>query len=219
MKYEILDLKGKKKEETTLKPEIFGVTPHLEVLKQYLRVYTSNQRQGTASTKTRGEVSGSGKKPWAQKGTGRARVGDKRNPIWTKGGISHGPKPKSWNLDFMKNQMPLVLSSALSQKFAAKEAYIVDALEGFTGKTKDAANLFKNMELKRRILVVFPTLTAEIRKSFGNLKNVEMADAARLNAFQIIKSDAIVLAKSVIADLEKRLNKEKGREVPTHSKK
>src|SRR5690348_14134484 len=122
MKLEMYDIKSKKAQDITLNKDVFGIEPKLQVLSQYIRVYLANQRQGTSSTKTRGEVSGSGIKPWAQKGTGRARVGSKRTPLWRHGGIVFGPKPKDWSLDITKELKNTALLTAISGKVSDKKA-------------------------------------------------------------------------------------------------
>ena len=116
MKLDVFDIKAKKVEQVELSDEVFGRKPNLDLLTQYVRVFLSNRRQGTSSTKTRGEVSGGGKKPWKQKGLGRARHGSSRSPLWRKGGITHGPKPKSWILSLPKKMVRALVLSALSSE-------------------------------------------------------------------------------------------------------
>lgn len=116
MKIDILDRTGKSIDKATLSKDVFGIEPRTALLNQYIRVVRMNQRQGTSSTKTRGEVSGGGRKPHKQKGTGRARAGSTRGPLWRHGGIAHGPKPKSWSLNFPKKMRRLAMLSALSIK-------------------------------------------------------------------------------------------------------
>ena len=191
--------------ELTLNKKIFGVKPKPEVLNQYLRVYMANQRQGTSSRKTRGEVSGSGIKPWAQKGTGRARVGSKRTPLWRHGGIVFGPKPKSWNLDISKDLKNTALITAMIGKVKENSLLIVSSFDVLKGKTKDASELLKTLKLNRKTLFVADILTKEITTSLRNIKDVDLADSARLNAYQIVKADNVIFSKSAIEKLEQRL--------------
>src|SRR3989344_2069599 len=147
MKIDVLDIKGKKVDEITLKKEIFGIEPNETVLAQYVRVYRTNQRQGTSSTLNRGEVSGGGKKPWKQKGTGRARVGSTRNPIWVHGGVAHGPKPKDWTLKLPKKVKRLALISALSSAVEKKKLTVLDKIEIESPKSKLVSEIVKNLDL------------------------------------------------------------------------
>ncbi len=191
--------------ELTLNKKIFGVDPKPEVLNQYLRVYMANQRQGTSSTKTRGEVSGSGIKPWAQKGTGRARVGSKRTPLWRHGGIVFGPKPKSWNLDISKDLKNTALITAVIEKVKEDNLIVVSSFDALKGKTKDASKLLKTLKLNRKTLFVADILTREISTSLRNIKDVDLADATRLNAYQVVRADNIVFSKNAVEKLEQRL--------------
>lgn len=208
MKMAFLDTKGNKAGEITLKKEIFEVEPNLELLAQSVRVHLFNRRQGNSATKTRAQVSGSGAKPWSQKGTGRARVGDKRNPLWTHGGISHGPQPKSWSLNLSKNQKRAALLSALSLKAKEGKFIVVENLDILKGKTSDAANFLKDIKVERNILFLFDLLNSKIKQSLSNLKNVELSDAGRVNAYQLISAAQIVATKNAIVALEKKLLKE-----------
>jgi large subunit ribosomal protein L4 len=205
MKIELFDTKLNKTQEMTLNKDIFDVEPKDQVLAQYIRVYLANQRQGTSSTKTRSEVSGSGIKPWAQKGTGRARVGSKRTPLWRHGGIVHGPKPKSWNLDISKDLKSTALLTAILGKINDKTALVVSSFDNLTGKTKDASTLLKTLKLERNTLVVVDTVTSEISKSLRNIKNIDLADSARLNAYQVVKAHNVIFSKAAIEKLEERL--------------
>lgn len=209
MKVEMYDVKSKKTQELTLNKDIFGITPKLEVLSQYIRVFLANQRQGTSSTKTRGEVSGSGIKPWAQKGTGRARVGSKRTPLWRHGGIVFGPKPKSWNLDISKDLKSTALISAIIEKANENNLHVISSYNILKGKTKDASELLKELKLTRKTLFIADTLTKEISTSLRNIKIVDLADVARLNAYQVVKADSVVISKDALEKLELRLGAKK----------
>jgi len=178
------------------------------LLTQYLRVHLSNKRQGTSATKTRAMVSGSGAKPWSQKGTGRARVGDKRNPLWTHGGISHGPQPKSWNLDLSKKQTKLALISALAIKAQAGKLLIVENFDTLKGKTKEAAKFLRDYKVNRNVLFLFDSMTTSFERSIANLEAASSSDVNRLNAYQVTRSDVLVATKEAILAIEKKLLQE-----------
>ena len=161
MKLNVLDKKGKNVGEVTLSDAVFGVTPNEDVLTRYLRILTHNQRQGTSKVKTRGEVSGGGKKPWRQKKTGRARHGSTRSPLWVGGGITHGPTPKSWTLIFPRKMRTLAIKSALSYQFINKKALIVDKFELKEPKTKALVDLLSSLK-KRNISINPITLPIDV---------------------------------------------------------
>ena len=199
--------KAVKKPEKEVKAELFSVSPNRQVIAQYLRVYLSNQRQGTSSTKRRGEVSGSGAKPWAQKGTGRARVGEKRTPIWRHGGIIHGPKPKSWTLAISEKLKDLALISAISEKLTSKNLTVIDKLHETKGKTKAAEEMLEKLDLTGKTLFVADTVTPDFSRSLSNIKNASIASASRLNAYQVLKAKNIIFTKSAFEIVSKRLEK------------
>ncbi len=207
MKADILDIKKEKVGEKTLNKGFIEANVNKEVLIQYLRTYMANNRQGTSSAKTRGEVAGSGIKPWRQKGTGRARVGDKRTPIWRHGGIVHGPQPKSWNLTLNKKVKKLALISALNHKFNDKKVLILDSFDVFNKKTKDSMKILKNMELNRNVLIVANESKPEMELSLRNISSVCTAVVDRLNAFQVFKADTLIVSKEALEALEKKLFK------------
>ena len=204
MKLKVLNTKGKSVEDITLSDDVFGVVPNLAVLAQYVRVYLHNQRQGTASTKTRSEVSGSGKKPWAQKGTGRARAGTKRSPIWRTGGIAHGPKPKSWNLSLPKKARKIAIKSALSKRFGAGDVRIVDEFNLSGIKTKELAEVLKKVKAHGRILLVTGEKKDTVLKSAANLTKVETTFADVLNTYQLLKAKTVIFEKDAVKKLEKK---------------
>jgi len=201
MKIDVLNIKGEKVEQITLNDEIFGITPNEDVLAQYLRVYMHNQRQGTASAKDRGEVSGGGKKPWKQKGTGRARVGSTRSPLWRHGGVTHGPKPKSWNLDLPKKVRRLATLSALSSKFATNTAIVLDTLSFDTPKTKAMVEVMNNIKAVKP-LVVLNKSDVNTLKSGANIKNLKITQASVLNAYDVLNAKTLVFVKDAILDLQ-----------------
>ena len=209
MKIDVLNTKGEKVEQITLSDDVFGVVPNDNVLSQYLRVYLHNQRQGTVSTKDRSEVSGGGKKPWKQKGTGRARVGSTRSPLWRHGGVTHGPKPKSWNLDLNKKMKKLATLSALSQKFANKSAIILDSLSFDVPKTKEMIETMSNIKAVKPLLILNSANVNTI-KSGANIKDLTIVQASTLNVYNILNAKTLVFVKDAVLELQaKYLGKSK----------
>lgn len=204
MKVKVLDTKGNTVEEITLKKEVFGVEPNLEILGQYLRVFRANLRQGTSSTKTRGDVSGGGIKPWRQKGTGRARVGSSRVPLWRHGGISHGPQPKDWSLRFPKKMKRLAIISALSSVAADKKITVLDKISMKTPDTKAMTDILKKLDVAGKILIVLNTPESNTIKSAKNIKGVKTTVTTNLNAYELLNAKNVVFLKDAVESLEKK---------------
>ena len=207
MNLDVLDKQGNTLEQLTLNKDIFGVKPNKTLVAQYVRVYLANQRQGTSSTKTRGEVSGGGIKPWRQKGTGRARVGSSRNPIWVHGGVSHGPKPKSWSLRMPQKMKRAALLSVLTSKLLANQIKILNKIETQQPKTKDMTELLTNLKLTGKTLIILDSKNDSVRKSAENIKNVATTLADVLNAYEVIKAKNIIFEKAAVLKLEEKLKK------------
>ena len=207
MKLNVLDKKGKNVGEVTLSDDVFGVTPNEDVLTRYLRILTHNQRQGTSKVKTRGEVSGGGKKPWRQKKTGRARHGSTRSPLWVGGGITHGPTPKSWTLIFPRKMRTLAIKSALSYQFINNKALIVDKFELKEPKTKALVDLLSSLKVDRKVLLVTKDAEPIILKSAKNLPNIRISFAGNLNGHEILKSHNIIFTKEAVLALEEKYKK------------
>jgi large subunit ribosomal protein L4 len=207
MKKQVFDTKGNKKEEITISDKVFGIEPNMEIIKQYIRVYRSNQRQGTSSTKTRSEVSGSGKKPWSQKGTGRARVGTKRNPIWRTGGVAHGPTPKSWNLNLTKKVRKLALKSALSTKVNKNNGYLIDKIEIKEPKTKEMLKIMDNLKLRGKTLFILDSVDEIVQRSGSNIKNLSITFVDNINAYELLNNKNVVLTVGSVKKLEERYKK------------
>lgn len=205
---DVLDTKGKKVESITLPEEIFGVKPNPFLLAQAIRVYLANQRLGNASTKTRGEVDGSTRKIYRQKGTGKARHGGIRAPIFVKGGIAHGPKPKDYNLKLNKKMKQTVLKLALSEKALANEIKIVEGLQQLKLKTKEFNLAFKAWsisEKKRSSLLVLNKDSETIYKGARNLKGVLITTISRVNVYEILKYKNLILEKQALDLLKERI--------------
>lgn len=205
MKIDILDTKGKVLEQLELAKEIFGVTPNEDLVAQYVRVYNNNQRQGTSSTKTRGDVSGGGKKPWRQKGTGRARVGSSRNPIWRHGGVSHGPQPRSWARKMTKKMRQGALASVLSSKMNSKAISVISELKLKEPNTKNFEKIMQDTKtISRRTLFVLDNNDMTIRRSVSNIKNASTALVSNLNAYEALLAHKIVFIKSSLDVLNEK---------------
>lgn len=206
MKIDVVDKTGKKTESMELDNSIFGAKPNEELLTQYVRVYRSNQRQGTSATKTRTDVSGGGRKPWRQKGTGRARHGSIRSPIWVGGGVSHGPQPKSWRLKMPQNQKRKAVIYALSARQGEGKVRVLDSFGMRKPKTKTMVEILENLDLHGKTLIILDKANTAVSKSASNLKKVRTAIADNLNAYQVLDSDNILFVKGAVDKLQKRLS-------------
>lgn len=204
MKLDVLDLQGNKVETIEVSKEVFGAKPNLDLIAQYVRVYLANQRQGTSSTKTRAEVSGSGKKPWKQKGTGRARVSASRIPLWRHGGISHGPKPKDWSLNMPKKMKQLALIHSISKYINADAVRILSEVKLDTPKTKTMSDLRKALGIKGKTLLVTKSTNTSVLKSTRNIKGFEVSDVKTLNAYSILSSKNVLFVKDAVEALKAR---------------
>jgi len=211
LKVNVLNTEGKTVGSITLPKNIFGAKINPQLMAQAVRIYLVNQRRGTVSTKTRGEVDGSTRKIYRQKGTGRARHGGIRAPIFVKGGIAHGPKPKDYALHLPKNMKRAALLSALSAKVKDQQIAIVDGLESLERKTKFVAKAFDNWGLlrkERNTLLILPIDMQDIYRITRNLAGVTITSADRVNTYEILQHKTIVLMKDAIESLEKTfLNK------------
>ena len=207
MKIDVLNLKGEKIEEIELKKEVFGFEPNSEVLSQYIRVYQNNQRQGTSSTKTRSEVSGGGAKPWRQKGTGRARTGSNRSPIWVGGGIAHGPKPKSWNLSLSKSLKQNALKSALSEKYKEGKIIVIDKISIEKPNTKDFSKALDKLKVDGNVSLVWIGESENLIKSSRNLPSVHLVGVGSLGAYDVLKNPVTIFMKEAILKVQERLTK------------
>lgn len=198
MKLDVFDKNGKKVSTVDVAENVFGVTPNENLMAQYIRIFLANQRQGTSSTKTRDERRGGGRKPWRQKGTGRARHGSIRSPIWRKGGVTHGPKPKSWNLNLPKRMKRAAIVSALSDKQVQNQIKILDKLEMKAPKTKTVADVFEKLNVSGKSLVVLNHTDETLRKSARNIKNVTVVSAQNLNAYDLLRAKNVVFLENSI---------------------
>ena len=198
----VYDMTGKKTSTKKLSDDIFGIEPNVAVMHSAVINYLANQRQGTQSTKTRSEVSGGGRKPWRQKGTGHARQGSTRSPQWTHGGIALGPKPRSYRFALPKKVRRLAMKSAFSTKVAAGEMMILKELKLDEIKTKTMANLFGALKATKKVLLVLPENDQKVILSARNIPGVKTALVNTLNVYDILNCDKFIVVKDAVAQLE-----------------
>ena len=198
----VYNMAGAEVGEIALSDVIFGAEVNGAVLHAAVRAYLMNQRQGTQSTLTRSEVSGGGKKPWRQKGTGRARQGSTRSPQWTHGGIALGPKPRDYRLSMNKKQKKVALYSALSAKVAAGDLVVVDSIATENYSTKTMAAMLHALGADKKALVVLPEIDAKVIKSFANIPGVVTTQFNTVNVYDVLNADKFIIAKDAVAKLE-----------------
>lgn len=199
---DVLNMAGEKVSELALNENIFAVEPNKSAMHIAVVNYLANQRQGTQSTLTRSEVSGGGKKPWRQKGTGRARQGSTRSPQWYHGGIAHGPKPRSYSFSINRKVRQLAIKSALSCKVADGEMIVVDEIKLDAIKTADMVKALAAVKAAKKALIVLPETDEVIYKSARNIEGVKVTFAGSLNTYDILNSDSLVIAKGAVEKLE-----------------
>jgi len=183
---------------------IFSGVGSKRVLQEVIVGLQANQRRGTSMTKTRGLVSGGGRKPWKQKGTGNARSGSIRSPLWRKGGIIFGPQPRSYRTDLDQSRRFLALQTALFEKAKASELGIFEAIQCGQGKTQEARKLLDKAGMSGKILLVTDRKEVNVSRAFGNIKNVCLVDASQLNAWQLMASKKVLFTKAALDELAKR---------------
>ena len=201
-KIDVYDIQGKKVSTVDLKDEIFGIEPNEAVVHSVLVNFLANQRQGTQSTKTRAEVSGGGRKPWRQKGTGRARQGSIRAPQWIKGGIALGPKPRSYKYTVNKKEKRLAIKSCLSSKVLEKELTVVDSLNLKEIKTKEMAKAISNLKLEGKTLILLPEKNETVQKSARNIEGVKTTLVNTINVYDLLKYKNLVITLDTVKKLE-----------------
>lgn len=201
-KLSVLDMKGKKVSDIELNDGIFAIEPNMSAMHLVVVNYLANQRQGTQSTLTRSEVSGGGKKPWRQKGTGRARQGSTRAPQWYHGGIALGPKPRDYGFSINKKVRRLAMKSALSSKVAADEMIVLDSLTLDAIKTKDVVAVLSAIGAGKKTLIVLPEKNDVIYRSARNIAGVKTTLVSTLNVYDILNCDKIVVLKDAASKIE-----------------
>ncbi|MBP3377885.1 MAG: 50S ribosomal protein L4 [Clostridia bacterium] len=198
----VVDMAGKEVGEITLSDVIFGAEVNGAVLHAAVRAYLMNQRQGTQSTLTRTEVSGGGKKPWRQKGTGRARQGSTRAPQWTHGGVALGPKPRDYRLAMNKKTKRAALYSALSAKVAEGNLIVVDDIKCEGYKTKTMVAMLNALGAEKKSLVVLPEINATVIKSCANIPGVVTSLYNTINVYDILNAEKFIVSKAAVEKLE-----------------
>ena len=201
-KVDVYDMKGKKVSDVELAESIFGIEPNEAIVHSVLVNYLANQRQGTQSTKTRAEVRGGGKKPWRQKGTGRARQGSIRAPQWIKGGIALGPKPRSYSYRINKKEKQLAIRSLLSAKVLDNELTVVDKLEVKEIKTKTMVKALADLKVEGKTLIVLPENNQNVFMSARNIEGVKTIQLNMINVFDLLNCSKLVLPLDTVKKLE-----------------
>ena len=201
-KIEVINVEGKKVKELTLNDSVFGIEPNMNVVHSVVLNYLANQRQGTQNTKTRAEVAGGGRKPWRQKGTGRARQGSIRAPQWIKGGIALGPKPRSYKYKINKKERALAVRSVLSAKLAENELVVVDQFGLNEIKTAKFANILNNIKVEGKSLVVIPENDVNVQKSARNIKGVKTTIVDTMTVYDILNAKNLVITENAIKKIE-----------------
>ena len=208
-KLDILNLKGEKVKDTKLNDNVFGIEPNDSVIYDAVVLYNASQRQGTHSTKTRSEVSGGGRKPGRQKGTGNARQGSIRAVQWRHGGIAHGPKPRDYSKKMNKKERRLALKSALSYKAKDKDIILLENISMETNKTKDMLNILNTLNIADyKLLLIVNELTDNVCLSARNLGNVKIVLPTEVNTYDVMNADKLVITMDALQTLEEVLTRE-----------
>lgn len=201
-KANLYDITGKQVGEVELAEAVFGIEPNETAVHAVVKNHLANCRQGTQSALTRGEVSGGGRKPWRQKGTGHARQGSTRSPQWRHGGIALGPKPRSYRFTLNKKVRKLAILSALSAKVSANEMVVVDAIKTDEFKTKTMVAMLKALEAEKKTLIVLDAVDAKVIKSAANIEGVKTTQYNTLNVYDILNCDKFVIVEGAVKKLE-----------------
>ena len=199
---QVLDMSGNEVRKMNISNDIFGIEPNKAVMHAAVVNYLANQRQGTQSTLTRTEVSGGGRKPWRQKGTGHARQGSIRAPQWTHGGIALGPKPRDYSYSLNKKVKRLALKSALSSKVADKDMIVVEKIEVDGYKTKTIVSMLSALNAAGKALIVLPEVDEKVIKSAANIAGVKTAQVNTLNVYDILNCDKFIVVADAVKKIE-----------------
>ncbi len=201
-KVDVYNMQGKKVSDVELSEAVFGIEPNENIVHSALVNYLASQRQGTQSTKTRAEVSGGGRKPWRQKGTGRARQGSIRAPQWIKGGIALGPKPRSYSYRINKKEKQLAIRSLLSAKVLDNELTVVDKLEVEEAKTKVMAKALTDLKVEGKALIILADRNDNVLRSSRNIEGVKTIELNTINVFDLLNCNKLVLPLDTVKKLE-----------------
>ena len=201
-KIDVFNMTGEKVSELELNESVFSIEPNMSAMHIAVVNYLANQRQGTQSTLTRAEVSGGGKKPWRQKGTGRARQGSTRAPQWYHGGIAHGPKPRDYRFAIPKKVRRLALKSALSSKFASSELVVLDEFKLDAIKTKEVVKVLAALNTGKKTLIVLPEKNDVVYRSARNIAGVKVIPVNTINVYDVLNADTVLFVKDAVAKVE-----------------
>jgi len=201
-KIDVYNIEGKKVSDLELNESVFGIEPNEKIVHSVLVNYLANQRQGTANTKTRAEVSGGGRKPWRQKGTGRARQGSIRAPQWFKGGIALGPKPRDYSYTLNKKERRLAIKSVLSSKVLENNLVVVDKLSFDEIKTQKMVKALDALKVEGKTLIVLPEKNENVQKSARNIEGVKTSLVNTINVYDLLKYNKLVLTVDSVKNLE-----------------
>lgn len=204
-KISVLNIKGEKVSDLTLKAEVWGIVPNDAVLYDAITLARNAMRQGTHETKTRSEVSGGGRKPWRQKGTGRARQGSIRAAQWYHGGIVFGPHMRSYDKKMNRKERRLALKSALAYKAIDKELIVLDSIKLESNKTKDFKSILSNLKTSKNVLIVVDELDENIILATRNLKNVNLLQVDEINTLDIVAADNMIITEAAVKHIEEVL--------------
>ena len=201
----VYSIDRKESEELKLDNKIFDKKVNEPVIQQAVRMYLANKRKGSANTKTRAEVRGGGAKPWKQKGTGRARAGSNSSPLWRKGGVTFGPKPRDFHYSIPKKVKDLALRSAVNVKYRDNQIMLIDSLVIKSGKTKDAASIFSKFCPLKRVLVVKDKMDENTARAIRNLPDVRVVSSANVNTYDILAHNILFSDKDSFANFSNRM--------------
>ncbi len=201
-KVALYDMSGAQIGELELNDSVFGIEPNQAVMYDFVKMQLANKRVGTSSTRTRAEVRGSGKKPWRQKGTGRARVGSRRNPVWTGGGIAFGPRPRDYSYRLPRKVRKLAMKSALSSKVLENNIIVVDQLNFDEPRTKQMVATLQALNSSKKTLVVTADGDANITKSARNIPGVKPLRVDYINVYDLLKYDTLLITRDAVAKVE-----------------
>jgi len=202
---EVKNLEGEKVKDLELADEVFASKPNGSLLWEATRAYLASQRRGTHSTKSRGEVSGGGKKPWRQKGTGRARAGSIRSSLWRHGSIAHGPKPRDYTIELPKKMLAGALRSALAAKFQENKMTVVDRLNLAESKTKSFVAVLNKLDIGPKILVVSDTRDRNLELSSRNVAGCDLIRHHDIHAYDILSHDRLLISEGALTRLQEAL--------------
>ena len=201
-KVALYDMSGAQIGELELNDSVFGIEPNKSVMYDFVKMQLANKRVGTSSSKTRAEVSGSGKKPWRQKGTGRARVGNRRNPVWTGGGIAFGPRPRDYSYRLPRKVRKLAMKSALSSKVLENNIIVVDQLSFDEPRTKQMVATLQALNSGKKTLVITADGDANITKSARNIPGVKPLRVDYINVYDLLRYDTLLITRDAVAKVE-----------------